>query len=194
MITILGIDCSSSTIGWALLGVDNGYIKLIEHGYIKPPGKDGYSIVERLDIVSYEIKYLCERLSPNYTIVEEIIQYMKNQTSANTIITLAVFNRAVALQLYRSTGKIPLFLLPVSVRSRLKKFLQLDRKIEKEDIPNILQDYFGKTFFKLVGYKKRGKNKGQPIIEVYDESDACAVAWAGLIELGLIKEIDEKLL
>lgn len=189
METILGLDASSSCVGWAFMGVENGKIHLISHGNIKPLGKDGYSIVERLDALAKDISALCERLNPKYTIIEEIIQFMKSKTSANTIITLAVFNRTAAVQLYRSTGRVPLFLLPTSVRARIRKFLQRKEEISKEDIPTILQDYFGKTFFKLVGYKQRGKNKGQPIVEVYDESDACAVAWAGLIELGLTGEV-----
>lgn len=187
MQTILGIDCSSSTIGWAYIGVENGKERLLDHGHIKPPKKDSGHLIERLDWVSKETTALCDKLKPDYTIVEEISQFMKGKTSANTIITLAVFNRAVSLQLYRSTGKVPLFLLPISIRTRIKRFLGREEVIEKEQIPTILQDYFGKSFFKVVGYKQRGKNKGQPIVETYDEADAVAAAWAGVIELGLIK-------
>lgn len=186
MQTILGIDCSSTTIGWALLGVDNNKIKLLEHGHIKPPKKE-VPLVERLDVVTKDIALLCNKLNPNFTIIEEITQFMKGKTSANTIITLAVFNRAVALQLYRSVKAPPLFLLPISIRTRIKRFLGRTEPIEKEEIPKILQDYFGKSFFNIVGYKKHGKNKGQPIVETYDEADAVAAAWAGVIELGLIK-------
>jgi len=187
MQTILGIDCSSSTIGWAYLGVDNNKIKLLDHGHIKPPKKDDNHLIERLDAVAKTMEELCQKFKPDFTIVEEISQYMKGHTSANTIITLAVFNRAVSLQLYRSTKKVPLFLLPISIRTRIKRFLGRTKQIEKEEIPGILQDYFGKTFFKVVGYKQRGKNKGQPIVETYDEADAVAAAWAGLIELELVK-------
>ena len=185
MQTILGIDCSSSTIGWALLSVDGDSLQIVEHGNIKPPGRDECTLIERLQAVSLSIDALCVRLKPDHSVVEDIIQFMKNKTSANTIIMLAVFNRVVALQIYNSTGKVPLFLLPVSIRARIRKFLSLE-KIDKEDIPNILQNYFGKTFFKIVKYRTRGKNKGEPIIEVYDEADACAAAWAGAIELGLL--------
>lgn len=187
MKTILGIDCSSSTIGWAYMSVDNNSVYLIDHGHIKPPEKEDMSLIERLDIVSTQIEELCCRLNPDFTIVEEITQFMKGKTSANTIIILAVFNRAVALQLYRCTKKLPMFLYPISIRTRIKRFLGLAEPIEKEHIPSILQDYFGKSFFKVVGYKQRGKNKGQPIVETYDEADAVAAAWAGLIELGLVK-------
>lgn len=186
MQTILGIDCSSSTIGWAYIGVENNKIMLLDHGHIKPLSKD-FPLMERLDSASKDIANLCERFNPDSTIIEEIAQFMKGKTSANTIITLAVFNRAVALQLYRSTKKNPLFLLPISIRTRIKRFLGREQQIEKEEIPTILQDYFGKSFFKVVGYKQRGKNKGQPIVETYDEADAVAAAWAGVIELGFVK-------
>lgn len=187
MKTILGLDVSSSCIGYALVRVVEDEIELVVHGHINPPKKDEVSLIQRLDAVSKEIENLCAKYTPDYTIVEEIAQYMQGKTSANTIITLAVFNRAVALQVFKSTGKVPLFLLPISIRTRIKKFLGRVEQIEKEDIPDILQDYFGKTFFKVVGYKKRGKNKGQPIVEVYDEADAVAAAWAATIELGLAK-------
>ena len=183
MIKVLGIDCSSSTIGWALLGVDGYEIKLLEHGHIKPPKKDKCSLIERLDIVSSDIKVLCDRLKPDHSVVEDIIQFMPRRSSATTIIMLAVFNRAVSLQLYRSISKVPLFLLPVSIRSRISKFLGIT-KIDKEDIPKILQDYFGKAFF-TIEYKAKGKNKGKPIITVFDEADACAAAWAGIIDMKL---------
>jgi len=191
---VLGLDVSSTTIGWGLLGIKDHNIVILEHGNIKPPKKNNFSIVERLYIVSKEIELLCQRLMPDYIVIEDLLQYMKNKTSANTIITLAVFNRAVALQTYKTTNKLPLFLLPISVRTCIKKFLKMQVKIEKEQIPDILQNYFGKTFFKIVGYKKQGKNKGQPIIEVFDEADACAAAWAGIIKLNLLEEKDEKLL
>jgi Holliday junction resolvasome RuvABC endonuclease subunit len=191
MQTILGIDCSSSTIGWAYMGVDGSTIKLLDHGHIKPPAKDDNHLIQRLDSIAKTMEELCSRFNPDFTIVEEISQFMKGRTSANTIITLAVFNRACALQLYRSTKKVPLFLLPISIRTRIKRFLGRQEVIEKEQIPGILQDYFGKSFFKVVGYKQRGKNKGQPVVETYDEADAVAAAWAGLIELGLIKGANE---
>lgn len=187
MQTILGIDCSSSTIGWAFLGIDNNIIQILEYGHIKPPTKDGYSFTKRLDIVMLTISKLCDRLKPDHSIIEEIIQHMDGRTSANTIIVLAAFNRVVSVQILRSTGREPLFLLPISIRTRIKRFLHRTEKIDKEEIPNILQEYFGKTFFKVVGYKQRGKNKGQPIVETYDEADAVAAAWAGIIELGLVK-------
>lgn len=187
MKTILGLDCSSTTIGWAVLGVDDSGIKLIDHGNIKPPKKDECSIVERLDIVSKDIDALCSRVNPDNIIIEDIIQFMGKASTANTIITLAVFNRTIALQVYRTTGKIPEFLLPVSVRAKLRKFLTLD-KLEKEDIPAELQKYFGKAFF-TVSVKTKGKFKGQPVITTYDEADAVAAAWAGIIHLGLYKKV-----
>jgi len=190
MQTILGIDCSSSTIGWAYLGVENNVINILEHGHIKPPDKDT-PLLDRLDSVSKSMADLCEKFKPSVIIIEEIAQYMAGRTSANTIITLAVFNRICALQLYRSSGQYPMFMLPISIRTRIKRFLKRAEQIDKEEIPAILQNYFGKTFFKVVGYKQRGKNKGQPIVETYDEADAVAAAWACAIELGLIKGTHE---
>lgn len=187
MITILGIDSGSKTIGYGLVGIDNNKIILIEHGNIKPPKRDNMPLILRLDWVSKEIDLLCKKLNPTYVIIEDIIQFMKNHTTANTIITLATFNRTVALQVYKTLGKVPLFLLPISIRSKIKNYLGRKEKIEKEEMPYILQKQFGKDFFKFIGYKKRGKNKGQPVVEVMDEADAVAAAWAGSIELRLLE-------
>lgn len=186
MITILGLDVSSTCTGYGLLGVEGSTITIVEHGTIKPLKKDGYHIVERLDDIAKQVSVLCDRLKPDYCCIEESVQFMKGRTSANTIITLSVFNKAAALQAFRSIGKIPLLLLPVSIRSRIRKFLNLE-KIEKEDIPDILKDFFGENAFKVVKYRKRGKNKGAPVSSAFDEADGCAAALAGLIELGLVK-------
>lgn len=188
MKTILGIDSGSKTIGYGFLGIEEDKVQLIEHGNIKTLDKDKHSIVERLDHISKQIELLCEKLKPDHVLIEDIIQFMQKRTTANTIITLAVFNRVISLQVYRSTGKIPIYLLPISIRTRIKKIFNLEKTPEKEEIPNLLQNYFGKTFFKIVGYKKRGKNAGQPIISTYDEADAVAAGLAGLFELGLLKE------
>jgi hypothetical protein len=185
MAFILGLDCSSATIGWALLESNNNTLKLDAHGNIKPPKKDGYHICERLDVVSTEIQKLCDMLKPDFIVIEDIVQFMKGKSSANTIITLGVFNRVCALSVYRTTEKLPIFLLPISIRARIRKFLGL-KEIEKEDIPDLLQDYFGKKMFNIT-YKLRGKYKGEPVKEVYDEADAVAAAWAGAIDLELVK-------
>lgn len=186
MITVLGFDVSSTNTGFALLGVDKNVITIIEHGSIKPLKKDGYHLLERLDDIAQRVDELCMRFKPDYCCIEESVQYMANRTSANTIIVLSVFNKTVALQVYKTLGKIPMFLLPVSIRSRIRKYLGID-KIEKEDIPKILQDQFGESFFRVVKYRTRGKNKGTPVLSTLDEADACAAAWAAIIEMGLVK-------
>lgn len=179
------MDISSSCIGAGLVGIEDNKINLIEHIHINPPKKDKYSIVERLDVVANDIELLCQRTNPDYIIIEDIVHFMAHKSTAKTIITLGIFNRFVAYQVYKSTGKIPIFLLPISIRSKLGKFLNI-KNIAKEDIPEILQKYFGKDKF-AINYIKRGKSIDKPVKETYDEGDACFAAFAGAIHLGLLK-------
>jgi Holliday junction resolvasome RuvABC endonuclease subunit len=184
MATILGLDVSSSTIGYCLLKVENKKLELLEHNHIKPSKDDNHTLIERLDLMTKEINKICVSYNPNYIVIEDSVQFMANRTTANTIILLSVFNKAVALECYHATNKLPIFLLPVSIRAKIGKCLSI-KKINKEDLPDIWENYFGKSSFKMK-FKIKGKNKGKKIDEMYDEADAIAAAFAGAIKLELI--------
>jgi Holliday junction resolvasome RuvABC endonuclease subunit len=179
-VKLLAFDVSSSCIGNAIIGIENNTVELIKYGNIKPPKKEKASIVERLDMVCKEIEKLCSEYKPDHIVIEDIVQFMAHRSTAKTIITLGVFNRVVALQVYKTTNKIPLFLLPVSIRSKLSKIIGIG-KIAKEDIPEILQQFFDKEQFKIK-YKKNGSIDKT----IFDEADAIAAALAGGIHLGII--------
>ena len=180
MKVILGLDISSSCCGYAFLDVDKCII--LEYGNIKVLKKDKYSIVERLDNLSKKIEELCTKWQPEYVVIEEISKFMAHRSSANTMITLGIFNRVCALKTYQITNKIPIFYAPISIRSKIKKFMKLDDKIHKEDMPNIIKQFFGSDKFNI----KMKKNNKTIDTSTYDEADAVAVAFAHYIELQMV--------
>lgn len=163
---VLGIDCSSTTIGWCLLNIDdNNSISLIKSGYIKPIKKG--SIIERIVDTRNKIKKLIDDLSPDYIGIEEIIQFMQGKSTARTIITLTTFNRMVCLLAYDYLGKEPLLCNVMAIRHGLKLNNTFPKK---EDMPELVAKHLGITFPYEVN--KKGKIK----VENYDMADGIAVA------------------
>lgn len=182
---ILSFDVSSTTVGWGCLEVINKEITLLDCGFVKPLKKQNYHIVEVLANLSREIEVLCLQYKPDVIVVEDYLKFMANRSSADTTITLGIFNRVVALQTYKTTEIKPLFLLPISIRAIIRKFLKIKNKITKQDMPALLQNYFGKESFRME-YKTKGKKKGQLIDEIYDIADGVAAGLAGAVYLKLI--------
>jgi len=169
---ILGLDCSSSVIGWGLL--DFTKHKLIAHGHFKPLNSK-HLLIERLNDVYEFITNLCEYLQPMIVAVEDIALYMKGRSSARTITTLAVFNRVAALAAFRYTGDVR-FRTVGSIRKQVKKLAQLDNTPDKEDMPDLVRNHL---CHKFIDVPKRGGGRGTP---TFDEADGIAVAWAYVIE------------
>jgi len=165
MSIILGIDCSSTTIGYSVLEIDKESIKLIEINYIKPL-KNGH-FIENLADTRNKIKQLIERIKPDYIAIEEIVKFMSGASSAQTIITLASFNRMVCLLSYDFLGKPPELFNVLAIRHGIKNDKILPKK---EDIPELVAKHLGIIF----PYQK-GK-KGKIIEENYDMADGAAVA------------------
>lgn len=164
---ILGIDCSSTTIGYCVLDVDIGAntIAFIKAGYVKPLKKGG--IVERIVDTRNKIQDLIKSEKPDHIGIEEIIQFMQGSSTAKTIIMLTTFNRMVALTAYDCTGRSPDFFSVMSIRHGLKL-----NKIfpKKEDMPELVAKHLRITFpYEL-------NKKGNLKVENYDKADGMAVA------------------
>lgn len=166
MTKILGIDCSSTTIGWCILNIDNNNnISFVKATYIKPIKKG--NIVERLADTRDKIKHIIDSEKPDYIGIEEIIQFMKGKSTAKTIITLTSFNRMVCLLAYDYLKKSPELFHVMSIRHGLKinKILP-----QKTDMPNLVAQHLNIQFpFET---NKNGKIKE----ENYDKADGIAVA------------------
>lgn len=164
---ILGLDISSSTIGWALLGWDDetNEITFIKADFYKP-SKDG-DIFERLTQTKKDIQLLFHEYRPDYIGIEEIIQFMGAGSSAHTIITLATYNRTIGLLSYDYLGQAPELFSVMKIRHGLKLGYKLPTK---EEMPKLLRKHLK---IKLPDIMSK-TNKIKP--ETYDRADGLAVA------------------
>jgi Holliday junction resolvasome RuvABC endonuclease subunit len=167
MSKVLGMDISSTTIGWCSLFVDDSSneIKFLDAGYIKPI-KDG-TIIERIVHTRDKLLEIINKYSPDYIGIEDIIKFMKGKSRADTIIMLTTFNRMVCLLSYDFLKKPPQLFNVMTIRHGLKTNKILPKK---EDMPELVAKHLGITF----PYEKNKKNKIKE--ESYDTADGVAVA------------------
>jgi len=166
---ILGFDVSSTCIGYSVFEIDNKNIKFISCNYIKPT-KDG-NIIERISKTRDEINKIIQKVKPNHIAIEDIISFMAGGSTAKTIITLTTFNRMVCLLAMDYLKKPPYLYSVMTIRSNLKKNLNLKNQPKKEDIPETLEKILNITFpWEL---NKKGAEKK----ENYDMADSMAVAY-----------------
>jgi Holliday junction resolvasome RuvABC endonuclease subunit len=175
---ILGLDISSSTIGWSVIYVDGSAVSLLEYGHIKPPSKkksnDNFSL--RLDFAFRSMQDLVLKTRPDIVAIEDYAKkFTKGRSSAHTILTLASFNEVCGLATYQLLKKKP-ERIPVSrLRSLVKQEYQEDIS-DKEDVLKFCQKYFSNfkpTLNKLKNIKK----------ESYDEADAIISALGYHLEI-----------
>lgn len=163
---ILGIDCSSTTIGYSILDFDDlNNINFVDVNYLKPI-KDG-NIIERISNTRDEFNNIINKYKPNYIGIEEIIKFMSGKSSANTVIMLTTFNRMIGLLSYDYLNRAPELFNVLSIRHALKI-----NKIfpKKGDMPELVSKHLSIIFPYI--YNKKGKLKE----ENNDMADAIAVA------------------
>lgn len=162
---ILGIDCSSTTIGCCVLHIDdNNNISCQDLIYIKPNKKG--NLIERLYETREELKKYIEKIQPDEIVVEEIISFIKGKSTAQTIIMLTTFNRMACLLAYDFLKKSPQLFNVLSIRHGIKLSPTLPKK---EEIPDILEKRLNFKFPFILDKKNKIK------AESYDMADAGAV-------------------
>lgn len=162
---ILGIDCSSTTIGFCILDIDGYGINFVHAGYVKP-SKKGH-IIERIAQTRQQVKTIIDQYKPDYVGIEEIVQFMAGASTAKTIIMLTTFNRMIGLTVYDCLQSLPEMFNVMTIRHGLKI-----NKIfpKKEEIPELVASHLGIIF--PYEYNKKGKIK----TESFDIADGIAVA------------------
>jgi hypothetical protein len=168
---VLGIDCSSTTIGYCILDVDesSGKIDFGFAGYIKPIKKG--TIIERIVDTRNKLNDILNKFNPDYIGIEDIIQFMQGKSTAKTIITLTTFNRMACLLAHDFLHKSPELFSVMTIRHGLK----IDKVLpKKEDMPELVAKHLKITF----PYERttKGKKKGGIKVESYDMADGVAVA------------------
>lgn len=173
---ILGLDISSSTIGWAILDEDG---LLLEYGHIKPlkkakAEKAGKGYTYRLADTHARICEFLKEKKPDVVIIEDYVKkFSRGKSTANTIIVLATFNEVVSLACYHSLDKEPIKYPVITMRSRVNKKLGIKLKSKDDVFPFISKKY--KNF--EITKTRFGNVKS----EHYDEADAIFVALSHII-------------
>jgi crossover junction endodeoxyribonuclease RuvC len=177
-VRILGLDISSAAVGWCILDLKENKVKYIDSGYFKP--KKAESIFDRLKDSQQKVDEILQKYNPDKIGIEDIAKYMPGVSSANTILTLCSFNRAIGLWCYNYLGESPKLFNVMSIRHSIKKLSGLKDLPKKEDIPDLVAKLLKVKF--PYEFKKSGEHKK----ESYDEGDAWAVAYyyCELIKLG----------
>jgi len=178
---VIGFDVSSSTIGWGVLDLEGEKISVVDSGYYKPPKKKDCSISTRLTAVFDWTQQMCVKYGVDAVSIENIVMFMKAKSKAETTITLAVFNRTVALasNIYLksiNSSSEPYLYAVITIRSSIRKKAQLE-ELPKENVPQVIFDNLGQAF--ELEYKKTGKLKD----ENFDRADGIAVAWCHIIKV-----------
>lgn len=162
----MGLDASTSTIGLAVLKIEDGKKELLHLDHWKPPTEG--LIFARLATTREWLEEELKKWKPDQVVIEDILLgHIK--TNIKTLMSLAVFNRGVGMIVYDTLGQEPIYLAPITVRSRLQ--IGPERP-KKEEMPGIVSQHLNISFPFV--YNKKGKE----IKENYDRADALACALA----------------
>jgi len=181
-IRVLGLDCSTKTTAYCLLGIDDGYnITMLALDHYKPTHEG--DLLDRLAKTRDDMQAIIRDLNPTHIAIEDIIAYMPGKSSAASIIALAQINRCIGLVARDYLGASPKLLNVMTIRHALK----LDKELPpKEKMPQLIEHHLGIDFPFLWKKVKKGKGKKpKPAIkeESYDRGDAAAVALYYAFEL-----------
>jgi Holliday junction resolvasome RuvABC endonuclease subunit len=167
---ILSFDCSSTTIAYSVLQInkENNLIELKEVDFFKPIKTPDF-ILKLVDSRN-KLKEIIEKTKPDLIAIEDIIKFFPGKSSANTIITLANFNRMLCVVAYDHLKVNPTMCSVMAIRHKLKESKELP---SKQEMPELVAKHLKIKF--PYKYKEKGKLKGQPLIENEDMADAIAV-------------------
>lgn len=171
---VLSLDASTTTVGIAVLDYDDKNIILHHSDYYKP-NKESESQIIMLHEARVFVKDLIKTFKPDDFAIEEYVKFMKDNSTAATTITLAVFNRSLCVAAYEEMNKLPDLISVMTVRSKIK----FDKKMplpKKEDVPEIVAKHLKIDFPYRTKLLKNGKEKLLP--ENSDIADGIAVGLA----------------
>jgi Holliday junction resolvasome RuvABC endonuclease subunit len=188
----LGLDISTSCIGWSIIDYENNTFKLIDIGYFEPLKsvsskkklKDLSSLefLDMLQLTNVFIDNILAKYTPNKIFIEDYIRYMAGGSGAGTIIPLACLNRAICLLCYKymNFNKDNITVCNVmSIRACIKKSASLEDFPKKEQLHPILEKLM--NIILPIVYEQ--KKKKQVISSfTYDQSDSIACIYYGIMK------------
>lgn len=171
---VLGLDISSSVIGYSIIEFDDNNINLVKYGHIKPPGADKGSLSLRGLQASKDVRDLLLRERPDAVAVEMYAnRFAGGRTTARTIIVLSFFNELCQLVCLDSLGIESEKYTVANIRSTISKYLK-NKSISKDQIFEVIKNTFP-TF------TPRVNKNGNIGTESFDQADAIAVAFCHAI-------------
>ena len=166
---VIGLDISSSTVGWAVMSYNKDSCSLEDYGHIKPMKSAKGSLSVRSADYLDKIMNLLSDKSPDSVAIEAYAnKFSRGRSTARTIIVLSVFNEVTSIGSIKSVGIEPSRYAVVSIRSVLSKIA--GKKISSKE------EAFDFIVEKFNGFEIRKKKTGSIKDECFDEADAIAVA------------------
>jgi Crossover junction endodeoxyribonuclease RuvC len=186
MAKVLGFDVSSKTVGWCVLEIDNCNVTYVTSGYFSPIKKG--SIFEKLKYTREKAKEIIDLHKPDHIAIEDIAKFMPKISSAQTIITLALYNRTIGMAAFEylmaKDNTQPELFNVMQIRHGLKLTKELPKK---DEIPELVASRL------KIKFPYHYDKKARIAEESYDEADGVAVAlYLSLILTGNIKRKKEK--
>ena len=177
---ILGLDISTSCVGWCVLTSEGILVKL---GYI-PLSKetDTFSKASR---VSKELSMInIDHEISNIFIEQNLQAFRPGLSSAKTLLTLARFNGIVSYICHKEFSLVPININVNSARKTLE--IKIQKKSEKSTKEQIIDWVDSKLNHQWPTKKlKSGPRKGLVILDpvCYDMADAYVIAMAGKCQM-----------
>jgi Holliday junction resolvasome RuvABC endonuclease subunit len=198
MIRVMGLDISTTCVGWCVIDYNENKFNLIDIGYFEPVKKISQTMklkelsnTEFLDMLQASKNHILDLLikyKPDNICIEDYIKYMKGGSGANTIIPLACLNKTLCLAAYEfmNFNKNNIHICNViSIRASLRRAYGLMEFPKKEELPPILEKLMN---IKLpVVYEQKKATAKKKAIKVssftYDQSDSVACTFYYIKEL-----------
>jgi Holliday junction resolvasome RuvABC endonuclease subunit len=173
---ILGLDISTSNVGWCILDENSG--RFIDAAAVLLSKIK--CVFQKAEEVRVQLEYLNSKYDIRSITIEENLQaFRPGFSSAKTIVTLARFNGMVSLMSYDVFGMSPAFINVNHARKVVG--LKIDRKAEattKEQVLDFARRRITDNFQWPMRTIKSGKRKGLVLFadSCYDISDAYVIA------------------
>lgn len=169
---VIGLDVSSSCVGFSVFNYDKAGINLVRVGHIKPPDSKKGSIIYRVFEYVKELRKLLATEKPDVVAIENFASgFSAGRSTAKTIIILATFNSVTQLVVLESLDYEPEMLAVSTIRSIISKHLGT-KSVSKEEMLDVITNQFSSQ------WKPRITKNGTIGAESLDESDGIAAAWA----------------
>lgn len=169
---VIGLDVSSSCVGFSVFNYDKAGIALLQVGHIKPPDSKKGSIIFRVFEYVKELRKLLATEKPNAVSIENFASgFSAGRTTAKTIVILATFNSITQMVVLESLGYEAEMLAVSTIRSIISKHLGA-KSVSKEEMLDVITKQFSSQ------WKPRITKNGTIGAESLDESDGIAAGWA----------------